>query len=82
MNEWLSASADAVAAATGASRAGLELTEQDEKTILDLARIAAHDTGDRTNAPTVCYLVGLAVGRSGATLDDAVSAVPKSAKGD
>jgi len=77
MSEWLSASADAVAAATGAPRAGLDLTEQDEKTVLDLARIAAHDTGDRTNAPIICYLVGLAVGRSGATLDDAVRAVPK-----
>jgi hypothetical protein len=78
MNEWLSAGADALAAATGAERGALELSEQDEKTVLDLARIAAHDTGDRTNAPILCFLVGLAVGRSGATLDDAARAVPSS----
>ena len=25
-----------------------------------LARVAAHESGDRTNAPLVCYLVGMA----------------------
>jgi hypothetical protein len=28
--------------------------------LLDLARIAAHDSGDRRNAPLLCYLVGKA----------------------
>jgi len=32
----------------------------------------SHDSGERTNAPLVCFLVGLAVGRSTATLDTAV----------
>ena len=32
--------------------------------LLELARVAAHESGDRTNAPLACYLVGLAVGRS------------------
>ena len=77
MNEWLSSSADAVAAATGVDRGGLELSEQDEKTLLALAGTAAHDSGDRTNAPIVCYLVGLAAGRSGASLDAAAGAVPR-----
>ena len=31
--------------------------------LLDLARVAAHDSGDRTNAPLATYLVGLAAGR-------------------
>ncbi|HET8893170.1 MAG TPA: DUF6457 domain-containing protein [Gaiellaceae bacterium] len=39
-----------------------ELTPHEEKTILDLARIAAHESGDRTNAPLLCYLVGRAQG--------------------
>ncbi len=50
MNEWL-------------TKFGLgELTEHEEKTILDLARVAAHESGDRTNAPLLCYLVGRAQG--------------------
>jgi Domain of unknown function (DUF6457) len=31
--------------------------------LLDLARVTAHDSGERTNAPLVCYLLGLARGR-------------------
>ena len=50
MNDWL-------------TKLGLgKLTAQEEKTILDLARIAAHESGDRTNAPLLCYLVGRAQG--------------------
>ena len=30
-----------------------------------LARVAAHDSGERTNAPLLCYLLGVAVGRGG-----------------
>ncbi len=43
--------------------------------LLELARIAAHESGERTNAPLVCYLVGLARGRYGRALDDLVDAV-------
>jgi hypothetical protein len=56
MDPWLR---DAVAAAGG----DVELSPEDERTILDLARIAAHLSGERTNAPLVCYLLGLARGR-------------------
>jgi hypothetical protein len=31
--------------------------------LLDLARVAAHDSGERTNAPLLCYVLGVAVGR-------------------
>lgn len=31
-------------------------------TLLDLARIAAHESGERTNAPLLCYLLGRADG--------------------
>jgi len=57
MNEWLTRQADAL-------RVG-PLTDEEQKTLLDLARIAAHDGGERTNAPLLCYLLG----RAGRELD-------------
>ena len=45
-----------------------ELTPHEEETILDLARVAAHNSGDRKNAPLLCYLVGRAQGEK--TLDE------------
>jgi hypothetical protein len=54
MNEWLNRQADAL---------GVDpLTDDEQKTLLDLARIAAHDGGERTNAPLLCYLLGHAGG--------------------
>jgi hypothetical protein len=38
------------------------LTEAEATTLLDLARVAAHESGDRTNAPLLCYLLGRAGG--------------------
>jgi hypothetical protein len=60
MDEWLSARADALAAAAGVERERLELSRDDVKTVLDLAAFAAHESGQRTNAPLLCYLAGLA----------------------
>jgi len=57
MNEWLARQADALG--------GDPPTEDEQKTLLDLARIAAHDGGERTNAPLLCYLLG----RAGGELD-------------
>ncbi|HLY94454.1 MAG TPA: DUF6457 domain-containing protein [Gaiellaceae bacterium] len=54
MNEWITRQADALGAD--------ELNEAEQTTLLDLARIAAHESGDRTNAPLLCYLVGRAQG--------------------
>ena len=42
--------------------------------LLELARVAAHASGERTNAPLLCYLVGLAHGRHGGDLADLVDA--------
>jgi hypothetical protein len=64
MNEWLSARADVLAAATGFPREQLELSPADVERLLDLAGHAAHDSGARTNAPLLCYLVGLAQGEA------------------
>ena len=69
MNEWLSARADALARRGGVDRAALELSDEEIEVILALAGHAAHDSGARTNAPLLCYLLGLA--RSGgASLDE------------
>jgi uncharacterized protein DUF6457 len=57
MNDWLTRQAEALGV-TG-------LDERDETTLLDLARIAAHESGDRTTAPLLCYLLG----RAGGDLD-------------
>jgi Domain of unknown function (DUF6457) len=76
VDEWLSQHADALAAASSMDRAQLELTEDETETLLDLARIAAHESGDRRNAPLLCYLVGLSRsrGRSLSELAEAVRA--------
>lgn len=50
---------------TAAGRLGddILLSGDDERALLELARVAAHTSGDRRNAPLVTYLVGLARGR-------------------
>jgi hypothetical protein len=60
VNEWLSQRADALAAEAGVPRDRLELSPEDIERLLDLAGFAAHESGARTNAPLLCYLVGLA----------------------
>ena len=37
---------------------GAELTADETRVLLDLAAHAAHESGARTNAPLLCYLVG------------------------
>jgi Domain of unknown function (DUF6457) len=67
VDEWLQSARDKVVP-------GLELSPADTRALLDLARVAAHDSGERTNAPLLCYLVGVAVGR-GAELADVADAL-------
>jgi hypothetical protein len=74
MDAWLSEARDAIAAAAGVPPEELALSEDDATMLLDLARIAAHDSGERTNAPLLCYLVGRAQ-REGADLDTLADAV-------
>lgn len=69
MNDWLAARADALAKRSGVDRAALELTDHEIEGLLELAGHAAHDSGARTNAPLLCYLVGLARA-GGASLDE------------
>ena len=64
---------DRLAKAAGMAPADLELSEDEARKLLDLARIAAHDSGERINAPLLCSLVGRAQGAVDLeTLADAV----------
>ena len=73
MDAWLSQARDAVAGAAGKPSAELEIDDGTAATLLDLARIAAHESGERTNAPLLCYLIGRAEGA--ASLDALAEAV-------
>ena len=77
MDDWLTSARDAVADAAGIDRSSLELSDADAATILDLARIAAHESGERTNAPLLCYLAGQAT-TGGVSLQTVADAVRKS----
>jgi Domain of unknown function (DUF6457) len=60
VNEWLSERADRLAAAAQVDRAQLSLSTGEVEELLEVARVAAHESGDRRNAPLLCYLVGVA----------------------
>jgi hypothetical protein len=72
VDEWLTAARDRVAEAAGETPESLSLTQAEVDDLLELARVAAHESGERINAPLLCYLVGLARGRTGADLGDLV----------
>ncbi|HET6683848.1 MAG TPA: DUF6457 domain-containing protein [Gaiella sp.] len=70
MADWLEDARERLE--SGVEGAGdLVLSSRDAELLLQLARIAAHESGERTNAPLVCFLVGLAVGRGTATVESA-----------
>jgi Domain of unknown function (DUF6457) len=75
MPDWLETSRKSLAEAVGADASDYELGPGEIERLLELARVAAHESGDRTNAPLVSYLVGLARGRNPErTLDELVAA--------
>ena len=74
MDEWLGQARDRLAAAVGEDASAYDLSQGDVDDLLELARVAAHESGERTNAPLLCYLVGLARGRTGSELADLVDA--------
>jgi hypothetical protein len=75
VDAWLEAAVDRLAREIGDPPSEYALTQSEIDELLELARIAAHESGERTNAPLVCYLVGLARARHGRALDDLVDAV-------
>jgi Domain of unknown function (DUF6457) len=74
VDDWLTAARDRLADAAQEPRDALELSQVEVDALLELARIAAHESGERINAPLLCYLAGLARGRTGADLDALVDA--------
>jgi hypothetical protein len=68
MDAWLRAATDAIG--------GGELSDDEVRGLLDIARIAAHESGDRTNAPLLCYLIGRAQGER--PLDELLEAIRSS----
>jgi Domain of unknown function (DUF6457) len=55
VNEWLTRAA----AAIGSDE---QLSDEDAEALLKIARIAAHESDDRRNAPLLAYLIGRARG--------------------
>ena len=76
MDQWLSDARDALAQTSGVPAERLELDDEAVRELLELARVAAHDSGERTNAPLLCYLVGRA--QDSASLDELADAVRRS----
>jgi Domain of unknown function (DUF6457) len=74
VDDWLSDARDRLAEASGEGPENLGLSQAEIDELLELARVAAHDSGERINAPLLCYLVGLARGRTGADLSALVDA--------
>ena len=78
MDQWLTDARDALAGAAGIRPDELELSGAASQQLLELARIAAHESGERTNAPLLCYLAGRAQERGGVGLDELLDAVRSS----
>src|SRR6186997_2253467 len=75
VDEWLTEARDRLAKAAVLPGSELDLDDSDASAFLDLARIAAHESGERTNAPLLCNLVRRAQGGAGvAELADAIRA--------
>ncbi len=63
---WLEQIVDRLAATSGQSAESLVVTPDQVRELLDLAGGAARSSGNRINAPLLCYVLGLAVGRGAA----------------
>jgi hypothetical protein len=72
--DWISEMTLRVASATGLDATDLVLDVGTRETLLDLAGVAAHASGDRTNAPLLCHVLGRAIAR-GAALETCARAV-------
>jgi hypothetical protein len=71
---WLDPVTSGIAEAAGLDPSELRLPADVSREILELARIASHASGERINAPLLCYALGIAVGR-GASLEDLAAVV-------
>ena len=74
--DWFDETVGPLAEAAGVEPSELQLPVDVRDEILDLARIASHESGERINAPLLCYALGIAVGK-GANLDDLARVIRK-----
>jgi hypothetical protein len=65
MDAWLTAAADKLTESFGVSRDRLEIQPYDEQALLTVARVASHQSGARTNAPLLCYMLGFTAAQVG-----------------
>ena len=72
--DWITEMTLRLASVTDLDAADLLLDADAKQTLLDLAGVAAHTSGDRTNAPLLCHVLGRAIAR-GATLEECARAV-------
>jgi hypothetical protein len=75
VDPWLTRARDALADAGTVPADELVLDDAAAATLLDLASLAAHESGARTNAPLLCYLIGRA--ERNVDLDSLANAVRK-----
>jgi Domain of unknown function (DUF6457) len=69
MDAWLRQTMDALGSDG-------ELSDADKDALLKIAKIAAHTSGERSNAPLLCYLVGRVQGDR--SLDEILEQVRRS----
>ena len=79
MDAWLRDARDEIARAAGLEPETLALTDEQVSILLDMARIAAHESGERTNAPLLCYLLGRAEADGRAPLDELADVLRRAA---
>jgi hypothetical protein len=72
--DWITEITLQLASATNLDPADLMVDVIAKETLLDLAGVAAHTSGERTNAPLLCHVIGRAIAR-GATLDECARVV-------
>lgn len=77
---WISDMTARIAAATGIDAQTLAVGDADAQELLRLAGVAAHTSGDRTNAPLLCHVLGRAVAL-GAPLDSLACVIDDAAGG-
>jgi hypothetical protein len=58
---WISDMTTRISDATGLDAGMLAIGADDDEELLRLAGVAAHTSGDRTNAPLLCHALGRAV---------------------
>lgn len=72
--EWIDGITLYLAHATNLDVTDLSVDADEKDALLVLAGVAAHTSGDRTNAPLLCHVIGRAMAR-GASLEECAHAV-------